>query len=109
LAFDKPIDPQLVEEGEHGRWKAVVSVRHVSAPVAPLSSIFLLAFVGQLGAPAYRSSQPSAPCSTDQHQDERSNYDPDQRVLWQWWWRSRRIAHGASWSILAPLQQLKVS
>jgi hypothetical protein len=41
----------------------------------------LLAFVGQLGAPAYRSSQPSAPCSTDQHQDERSNYDPDQRAL----------------------------
>src|ERR1700730_3479231 len=59
--------------------KAVVSVRHVSAPVAPLSSIFLLAFVGQLGAPAYRSSQPSAPCSTDQHQDERRDHDPDQR------------------------------
>jgi hypothetical protein len=74
--------------------EAVVSVR-LSAPVAPLSSIFLLAFVGQLGAPAYRSSQPSAPYGTDQHQHERSNYDPDQRVLWQWWW-SRRIAHSVT-------------
>jgi hypothetical protein len=32
--------------------KAVVSVRHVSAPVAPLSSIFLLAFVGQFALQA---------------------------------------------------------
>jgi hypothetical protein len=56
-----------------------VGVRHVSAPVAPLSSIFLLAFVGQLGAPAYRSSQPSAPCIADQHQDERGGPCPHRR------------------------------
>src|SRR3984893_6219733 len=67
--------------------------------------LHLLAFVRQLGAPAYCSSRPSAPCSTDQHQHECSDYEPDQRVLWQWWW-SRRIAHGGPWSILAPLEQL---
>jgi hypothetical protein len=52
--------------------------------------------MGQLGASAYRSSEQSAPYRTDQHQHERSDYDPDQRVLWQWWW-SWRIAHGAEY------------
>jgi hypothetical protein len=35
----------------------------------------------------------NGPCGTDQHQQECSNYEPDQGVLWQWWWW-RRIAYG---------------
>src|SRR3984893_9109162 len=46
-------------------------------------------------AAIHSPSEQAAPCGTDQHQHERSDYDPDQRVLWQWWWWSRRIAHGA--------------
>ena len=78
--------------------RAIVSVRHVNVPVALLRGS--IAFVGQLGAPAYRSSQPPAPYRTDQHQHERSDYDPDQRVSWRWWWAR---------PILGPLEQLKVS
>ena len=35
--------------------------------------------------------------ATRQPQHERSDYGPDRRVLWQWWW-SWRIAPGVLWA-----------